>query len=236
MLVIRRRTLVIIAGFLACFISLTVLLGAYQNLSQKADIDTSFKVVIDAGHGGKDGGVTGVVSGVTEADLNLIFAKKLANKIEDAGMRAILTRKSSAGLYGTATSSLKKKDFLKRKEIIERESPNLVISIHMNSYTLPSRRGAQVFYNKDNQVSKELATNIQKNLNKLYDIKDYQALSGDYYLLKCTNYPSVIVECGFLTSPTDDKLLNTETFQDQLVFSILCGVVEYFSTDVNGDM
>jgi N-acetylmuramoyl-L-alanine amidase len=98
---------------------------------------------------------------------------------------------------------------------------------------LPSRRGAQVFYNKNSQVSKELAINIQKNLNKLYDIKDYQALSGDYYLLKCSNYPSVIVECGFLTSPTDDELLNTEDFQDKIVFNILCGIVEYFSLDVD---
>ena len=231
MLVIKRRSLVILAGFLACFISLVTLLGAYQNLSQKADIDTTFKVVIDAGHGGIDGGVTGVKSGVFESDLNLTVAKKLATKIEDAGMRAVLTRSSSAGLYGTATSSRKKKDLLKRKEIITSESPNLVISIHMNSFPSSTRRGAQVIFNKDSTISKKLAISIQNNLNDLYGIRDYSALSGDYYLLKCSNYPTVIVECGFLTSPIDDELLNTESFQDELCFNILCGIVEYACND-----
>lgn len=229
MLVISKRALVIIAGFTACIVSLITILGAFNTFSEKADIDTTYKIVIDAGHGGIDSGVSGVKTGVKESDLNLKVAKLLAVKIEEAGMRAVLTRSSSSGLYGTATSSLKKKDMQRRKEIIKSEAPNVVISIHMNYYPLSTRRGAQVFYKESDENAKNLALSIQKNLNGLYKLREYSPLKGDYYLLNCTDYTSVIVECGFLSSPEDEALLLDDAFLEEITFNILCGVIEYAS-------
>ena len=124
----------------------------------------------------------------------------------------------------------KKKDMKKRKEIIEKETPDLVISVHLNEYTLSSRRGGQVFYNKDNEQSEILANAIQKEINELYkDVKDYNSLSADLFMLNCTNAPSVIVECGFLSNVEDEKLLLTEEFRQEVAYAIFKGAVSYLS-------
>ena len=87
-----------------------------------------------------------------------------------------------------------------------------------------------MFFLKENQQSQSLATNIQKEINELYQgVKDYNALSGDLFMLKCTKAPSVIVECGFLSNPEDEKLLLTETFRDQVSYAIFKGVVGYLT-------
>ena len=119
----------------------------------------------------------------------------------------------------------------KRKEIIEKEAPDLVISVHLNEYSLSSRRGGQVFFLKENTESRLLANCIQKEINELYEgVKDYNALSGDLFMLKCTNAPSVIVECGFLSNEQDEKLLLTEEFREQVAYSIFRGAVSYLTT------
>ena len=75
-----------------------------------------------------------------------------------------------------------------------------------------------------------LANSIQKSLNGLYkDVKDYSPLKGDYYILNCTEYPSVIAECGFLSNPTDEALLITEEFQSELAYSLFIGIIDYLT-------
>ncbi len=230
MIVIKKRSLTVIAGILAiliCFISL-YFGGTLKTYS--IDNYVSYKVVVDVGHGGIDAGVRGRTTNVKESDLNLAVSKKLANYFVEGGMSAVLTRNNDVGLYGTATSNLKRKEMQKRKEIICGEKPNIVISIHMNYYPLSSRRGAQVFYKKGDETSKYLANCIQDSLNGLYaEVKDYSPLVGDYYVLNCTEIPSVLVECGFLSNEEDEKLLITEDFQKDLAFRIFSGVVKFGS-------
>lgn len=230
MFVIKKRSIIVISvlvltliTFLVCFTSLD------KNPIGSAEAKKP-KIVLDAGHGGIDPGVTGKISGVKESQINLDIVKRTQKLFEDAGFNVVLTRKTDAGLYGIATKNLKKKDMQKRKEIIQEENPDFVISVHLNEYTLSSRRGGQVFFLKENQQSQSLATNIQKEINELYQgVKDYNALSGDLFMLKCTKAPSVIVECGFLSNPEDEKLLLTETFRDQVSYAIFKGVVGYLT-------
>lgn len=164
-------------------------------------------IVIDAGHGGIDGGVVGRVSGVKESDINLSISRCLQKEFEQAGFRVVQTRPTEAGLYGTATAGYKKRDMQKRAEIIQENAPALVISVHQNFFSMTSRRGAQVFFRNDSSSSRTLACAIQTAFNEMPETaKKYSALAGDYYVLNCSDYPSVIVECGFLSNPEDEAL------------------------------
>ncbi len=228
MVVISKRVIMITGAFLILFSTFLTVTVAMRSLPKTATVDTSFKMVIDAGHGGIDGGVSGKSTGVKESDINLSLAKKIAKKSSEYGYLTVLTRSSSAGLYGTATSSRKKKDMQKRKDIINEEKPDIVISVHMNFYPSSERKGAQVFYNKNSTASKNLAEVLQKNLNTLpTNSRAYSALVGDYYMLNCSNYPTVIVECGFLSNPEDEALLITDDYQELLADKILVAVSEY---------
>ena len=187
-------------------------------------------IVIDAGHGGIDAGVLGVKTGEKESDINLAIAKQLKGYFTDAGFTVVMTRKTNAGLYGSANSGFKMRDMKKRKEIIEGCNADMVISVHQNFCPLPSKRGGIVFFDKSSEVSGALAENIQSELNALPECKKPSAaLHGDYYMLKCTQSPSVIVECGFLSNAEEDKLLNDESYQRAVAYAIFKGAVSYFA-------
>ncbi|MDE6667253.1 MAG: N-acetylmuramoyl-L-alanine amidase [Clostridia bacterium] len=187
-------------------------------------------IVIDAGHGGIDAGVHGVETGAKESDVNLAIAKKLKGYFSGAGFKVVLTRSDNGGLYGLSTKGFKMRDMKKRKQIIEDSNADMVISIHQNSCPVPSRRGGTVFFDKDSECGKTLANLIQSSLNGMEEcVKKSSALAGDYYMLKCTKNPSVIVECGFMTNPEDDKLLSTDVYRDKLAYAIFKGAVNYFA-------
>jgi len=187
-------------------------------------------IVIDAGHGGIDAGVYGVETGAKESDINLAIAKKLKGYFSGAGFKVVMTRTDNGGLYGLATKGFKMRDMKKRKQIIEDCKADMVISVHQNSCPIPSRRGGTVFFDKTSECGKALADSIQKSLNNMEEcVKENAALAGDYYMLKCTESPSVIVECGFMTNAEDDKLLNSDDYRDKLAYAIFKGAVGYFS-------
>lgn len=187
-------------------------------------------IVIDAGHGGIDAGVLGTVTKTKESDINLAISRYLKAYFSEAGFTAVLTRKSQAGLYGTTAKGFKMRDMKKRKEIIEKSNADMVISVHQNFCSLASRRGGQVFYDKDSAAGKALAESIQKSLNEMKEcVKSNAPLVGDYYMLKCTSSPSVIVECGFLSNPDDEALLVTAEYQKAVAYAIFKGAVSYYS-------
>ena len=89
-----------------------------------------------------------------------------------------------------------------------------------------------MFYAKESERGKALALSVQAELNELYGkekVKERKAAVGDYFILNCADCPSVIVECGFLSNPIDEKLLTTEIWQKKLAESIATGVVNYLS-------
>lgn len=230
MFVIKRKSIIIISVLIVTAFTFIMCFGAISSKSVGDALSGKIKIVLDAGHGGIDGGVVGVTTGIKESDLNLKVVKKLEKYLVDAGMVVVLTRSSEAGLYGVATSNLKRKDMEKRRDIIKKTSPNLVVSIHMNKYSLSTRRGAQVFYKKGDNCGKLLAESIQYSFNAMEQAaRNCSALSGDYYILNCTEYPSVIAECGFLSNPDDEALLITDEYQNEIAYSIYKGIAGYLA-------
>ena len=183
-------------------------------------------IVIDAGHGGIDGGSIGY-SGTIEKDINLEYSKTLKSMCSEFGFKVVMTRSNDSGLYSPFAVNKKKDDMKKRKQIIERAKPDIVISIHMNSTKGNTSRGAQVFYNKENEHSIKLANSIQKQFQDKLIKPRKTSQSGDYYIINCTPYPSVIVECGFLSNKEEEKLLLTNDYKNNVCYSILCGIIYY---------
>lgn len=173
-----------------------------------------YTIVLDAGHGGIDGGVVGA-HGTVESDINLKITKILRHYLQEKGYKVVLTRKSTDGLYEIGAKSKKLSDMQKRKEIINQTAPNLVISIHQNSYPLKSVKGAQVFYCDNNENSEVIAKGVQSALNEFCS-QDKKAKIADYYVLQCSPYPSILIECGFLSNAQDENNLNVSSFRESL--------------------
>ena len=193
--------------------------------------DNQLVIVLDAGHGGMDGGVVGKCTKIKESTLNLQITQRLQYKLGDMGFTVVLTRKTDAGLYGLPTNGFKKRDMQKRKEIIQETNPDMVLSIHQNYYPAGSARGGQVFHNGE-ECDALLAESIQERLNAMYaeqGVKARMCKTGDYFMLGCTAKPSVIVECGFLSNAKDENLLIDDVFQDTIAQAIAGGVVAYLS-------
>lgn len=226
MSVIRRQkiTIVFVAVLIAAQLILTALLCVKMlTNSNQSLIDYTF--VIDAGHGGVDGGVVGV-GGSIESKLNLIYSKQLASMLADRGFAVVETRKTEDGLYGSASNGFKRRDMEARKQIILSSNADIVISVHMNKYTSSARRGPQVFFQQGSDSGQQLANSVQKSLNMMSG-NSHSALSGDYYICRCSDIPSIIVECGFLSNAEDERLLNTDDYRQQLLDSVLYGVMMY---------
>ena len=223
-------------GFVCVCLSVAMALGVcIFALSATAIESVRLTVVIDAGHGGIDGGVVGIESGVKESDINLDLSRRLGRTFEDAGFLVVYTRETAAGLYGAATSGYKKRDMQKRAEIINSSNPALVISVHQNFFSLRTRRGAQVFFRESNPRSRALAGLIQASLNSMPEcVKESAPLKGDYYILNCNDYPAVIVECGFLSNAEDEKLLLDNAYRDKLAAAIAAGALNYLASAANG--
>ena len=219
-----------VAAIAAAVILISAAVGAVYGGLASAEAKNAPVIVIDAGHGGIDAGVRGKVSGVKESDINLAIARNLCGKLTSAGFCAVMTRKSQAGLYGLPVKGFKLRDMKKRRQIIEDCGADMVISVHQNFYSDGSRRGAQVFFKKGSESGKKLALCMQDSLNAMENAaKKNTPLIGDYYMLECTQSPSVIVECGFLSNAEDEKLLCDETYQTQLSSAIFAGIVQYFT-------
>ncbi len=188
------------------------------------------RIVLDAGHGGVDGGVTGKTTGVKESDLNLSVTLFLADILKDMGFEVTLTRKTEAGLYGAATKGFKRRDMEKRREIIQAASPDLVISVHQNLYPSSNARGAQVFYKKADSLGESFAAVVQEKLNVLYSeqgVKARKHTAAEYFMLDCAAVPSLLVECGFLSNAKDEALLVSELWQRRIAETIAAGVAAY---------
>lgn len=187
-------------------------------------------VIIDAGHGGKDPGKVGI-NNALEKDINLNIALKLKKMLELNDINVIMIREDDRGLYSNSDSNKKAADMRKRVEIINNSGALIAISIHQNSYTSESIKGAQVFYFRNSTESKTYAEIMQEQLKTtLQDGNKRVAKANDnYYMLKKTQIPIVIVECGFLSNSQEAALLIDETYQEKLAWSIHLGMMTYIN-------
>jgi N-acetylmuramoyl-L-alanine amidase len=199
---------------------------------QKMELIGSRVIIIDAGHGGMDGGASGR-NGVLEKNINLAISQKLKAYIEEHGDTAVMIREIDEGLYsnhGTVRNK-KNEDLKNRKNIIKEYNADLFISIHLNSFPQAQYYGAQVFYQKGEEKSQRLAKLAQEELIKILDKnnKRVEKSSDSYYMLKGNTVPSIIVECGFLSNPNEEKLLQDEDYQNKIAWAIYSGIMRYFT-------
>ena len=186
-----------------------------------------YTIVIDAGHGGRDGGAIGS-SGVTESELNLKYAKELKSLCEDFGIGVVMTRSDMNGLYDESAPNKKKSEMERRKNIINTSNADLMISIHMNSFPLPSSSGAYVFYANGSDEGYSLAKSVQTSLCQSFDNAREYVSVGDYFVLNYSSIPSVLVECGFLSNPQEETNLKSDDYCQKFCYSLLVGILSYF--------
>lgn len=213
----------ILAVMAIAFVSFLLCLSFnYIAIASKNNEYFKYTIVLDAGHGGWDGGCVGTKTGVTEAELNLKITKKLKEYLSNFGFNVILTRSGNDAL-----GKDKQSDMEKRKQVIERVNPFMVISIHANSFTDSSEYGTQTFYEVDDEKSKVLADAIQEQMKINLSNARENSNHGEYYMLECSNAISCIVECGFLSNENDENLLNQEEYRNDVAYSIYSGIVKY---------
>lgn len=218
-----------------CILALSVILSAVTiNMADRADIvpanavPVSDKVIVlDAGHGASDGGAIGT-TGVAEKDINLKIAQKLQKLLEQTGATVIVTRADDSAIAET-----KRSDMRLRKNIKETSSADIFVSIHMNKFSQSKYSGAQVFYSSD-EKSKALGEAIQASMRNILNPDNNRVAKSaedSIYILKKSDVPSVIVECGFLSNPEEEELLTQADYQDKVAWSVYAGITSYFDNE-----
>ena len=188
-------------------------------------------VVIESGHGGNDPGKIGV-DGSLEKEINLQIARRLKTYLEASDVTVVMTREDDRGLYEETNSSKKMADMKNRCGKIAEAEPDLVVSIHQNSYHQESVSGGQVFYYKTSERGKRLAEILQRRFDYVLGEKNTRKAkpNGSYYLLLHVKQPIVIVECGFLSNWKEAANLNSGEYQDRLAWTIHVGIMEYLNS------
>lgn len=228
----RNRKLVGIYGLIfLCFITVTVLGNRAVTVFSEAESNRS-TVVIDAGHGGVDGGAISC-SGVYESHINLQIAQKVNDMLHLLGIDTVMIRDTDRSVYteGNTIAAKKVSDIRERVRIANTTPRALYISIHQNHFSDSRYWGNQVFYNK-NTESKILATNMQENLHKNLtpDNKRKCKQSKGVYLMEHINCPGILVECGFLSNPAEEQKLRDNKYQIQLSAIIAVTAAQYLNT------
>lgn len=173
-------------------------------------------------------------NGVTEAEINLKIALKIQQLLELSGCTVILTRSDENEIYDAGSDTIREKkvsDMKNRVKIGNESSADIFVSIHLNKISQSQYDGWQTFYKTNNEESKRLAVDIQNNLNEAMqkNNKRTPAQLNTVYLMKYVEIPITIVECGFLSNPEEEKMLQTDEYQDKLAWGIYNGINDYFN-------
>lgn len=195
-------------------------------------VEEKMRIVIDPGHGGSDPGKVGV-NNALEKDINLNVGLMLKKHFETQGMEVRMTRDTDKGLYSDTASNKKRSDLQNRVKFANESKAELVISIHQNSYQTPDCKGAQVFYYEGSEQGEKLAESIQQSLILNVDKENKRTIkpNSNYFLLKEITTPTVIVECGFLSSPKEAELLINEEHQEKIALGIFIGTLTYLENE-----
>lgn len=241
----RRRALFSRFLFVAICLSFLCLCGAYATMLQLQRIrpvsargDTLPTIVIDAGHGGMDGGAVGVNNKELEKDINLSIAATLDELLRSAGYTTIMVRTEDVSIHDpqfTSVRQQKTSDIKNRLKLAE-ETPNAVyISIHLNHFGQSKYYGAQMFYSKNNPESTILATLLQEQFRTLLqpeNERETKPAGKNLYILSNATCPAVLVECGFLSNPEECARLAEEGYQRQVAFTIYTALLRYQDDEI----
>ena len=228
----QKNLFFLLSLFFLLIVSIFFMDTHFQSAFSDSVISSSktFTVVIDAGHGGFDSGKVGI-DGTLEKDVNLEIAKKLKELLEHSDIQVVMTRTEDQGLYEEASSSKKRQDMENRAHLMNATNADCIVSIHQNSYTEESIDGAQVFFYTASKEGKTLASLIQNSLILRADPANHrkEKSNDSYYLLKQSDTPIVIVECGFLSNKAESKKLVDDTYQQKLAWAIHIGILQYLN-------
>lgn len=234
----RKTILMSFICFVMFLVFIILMITSTSNIKFSVSTDTVKTLptlIIDAGHGGEDGGAVSD-NGVLEKDLNLLIANDTADLLFLFGFDVTKTRNDDISLSTDEDTVRFRKvaDMKKRLEIFNSSENNVVISIHQNKFTESKYYGTQIFYSPNNDKSKTLAENIKfsvKSLLQPENERECKEADSGIYLLKNTDKPAVIVECGFISNYEECQKLLTDSYQKQMSYSIVAGFLDYFNTN-----
>ena len=228
----NKKYLMVAIVYILVFATTVFSVSQLKEQAQPATIHTAAlpQIIIDAGHGGMDGGAS-AADGTVEKHINLDISKKLECLFQVLGFDVIMTRTEDVLEAGEETNrSLKVNDIRRRLAIAEQHPQAIFLSIHQNKFSVPKYKGTQVFYAPNGEKSEALAKSIQNSVASLLQKDNYRQIKKtgkEIYILYHTTITAVMVECGFLSNPEECELLKSAEYQDKMAFSILCGTMEY---------
>ncbi len=191
-----------------------------------------FTVIVDAGHGGEDGGAVGI-DNILEKDLNLLYAKDLKSYLEFLGYNVIMTRETDTSIHDLDAKTIREKkssDLHNRLKITESVKNALLISIHMNKYREEKYSGSQIFFGGKNEKSKTLAEIISKNFKLQVNPennRETKQVGKEIFLIYNSDIPTVLIECGFISNKNETELLKTKEYREKMMMSVALSVMEY---------
>jgi N-acetylmuramoyl-L-alanine amidase len=179
-------------------------------------------VILDAGHGGFDAGASGTATGVKESELNLQVALLVRGALEDAGVQVVMTRTGPEALGPT-----KGEDMSRRGQMLLTEGADAAVSIHMNKFSDRKVRGPMAYYQAGAAEGEKLAVAVIDSLTEALVLKPRRANPGNNFVTRIPVCPAVLVECGFLSHPEEERLLQDEAYQRTLAEAVARGVIAY---------
>ena len=216
--------------FMVLFLLIGAIIASYKLSEWTSDVvkqqvsgneKNEIVIVVDPGHGGEDPGKVGL-NDILEKDINLQIAMKVKDLLEEVDISVVMTREDDK------VPKAKKKDLSQRIDLINNTKPVLAVCVHQNSFTSPEIFGAQVFYHTKTEEAIDVAALVQESLRTLDETNKREIKENDtYYMLKYSEVPTIIVECGFLTNPTEAQKLTTEEYQDDVAFAICEGIIKW---------
>ncbi|WP_027415383.1 N-acetylmuramoyl-L-alanine amidase CwlD [Aneurinibacillus terranovensis] len=189
-------------------------------------------IVLDAGHGGPDGGAVSK-DGLVEKDVTLLITLSLRDFLQQAGALVVLTRENDTDLAHPNTKGLSKRkteDLIRRARLVKENQGDLLVSIHLNAIPSPKWSGAQVFYHPAYEDSQRCAQLIQSEIRRVINNTDREAKRNhDIYILRASSVPAVLVEVGFLSNENEARLLSDTKYQKKMANAIYQGILRYYS-------
>ena len=233
MLIIRKkRILFITIVIIILLMSFAIINNNNKTISTVTLPATNKTIVLDAGHGLPDEGAKSS-TGVAEASINLIIAKKVQTLLEQTGCAVILTRSDENGIYDMDANTIREKkvsDIKNRVKIGNESSADAFISIHLNKISQSQYYGWQTFFKVNDEQSQILARTLQLELNESIQKENKREalkITGKY-IIEHVEIPIAIVECGFLSNPEEAELLQQDEYQNKIALGIYNGIMDYF--------
>lgn len=221
--------------FLVMFVVIYTASVNFSVITSSSNVKSAVPViVIDAGHGGVDGGAV-ASDGTNEKDINLDIALKLNELMKLNGFSTVMTRTEDISIHDDDATTIRQKkvsDLKKRLSILDDGDALCMISIHQNIYSSSKYSGTQVFYGKNNTLSETLADSIQNQVVTLMQPDNKRAIkqtTKDIYLLYNAQKPCVMVECGFISNQEELSNLKDDEYQTKMAFAVFVGFLEYYN-------